>query len=408
MTGMMNQSTLDFIHAHRRENVQTLALQGSRYPDVDMQYALEQIDGWQRACAKLPLWASTDGIVYPPHLSMEQCSSQFTASYKAQVAKRWVTDRKDTKWVDLTGGFGIDFSLMALQFPASQSVYVERQDDLCEVARHNFSLLGIKANIVCGDGVDYLHHLSHVSWLFLDPARRDAYGGKTVAIKDCTPDVLHIKEELLSKADVVLLKLSPMLDWHQALADLGEDHVRELHIVSKDNECKELLFVLSAASGDPMKLFCVNDDQQMQVDTSSDALVSFVREEQMQDIDYRENKLYLYEPNASIMKAGCFGALCHQYGVKAVGRNSHLFVSDSMIPDFPGRRFQIRSVFSLNKKSLKTALTGIEAANIAIRNFPLSVSALRKRLKLKDGGDHYLFGTTLYTHDHVLILCKKS
>lgn len=128
----------------------------------------------------------------------------------------------------------------------------------------------------------------------------------------------------------------------------------------------------------------------------------------MQDIDFRENKLYLYEPNASIMKAGCFGALCHQYGVKAVGRNSHLFVSDSMIPDFPGRSFQIRSVFTLNKKSLKMALTGIEAANIAIRNFPLSVSALRKRLKLKDGGDHYLFGTTLNTHDHVLILCKKS
>lgn len=405
---MMNQATMDFIHEHRHENVQKLAFLSSRFPDVDLQYALEQIDGWQRACVKIPLWASTEGIIYPPHLSMEQCSSQFTASYKAQVAKRWVGDQNGMKWVDLTGGFGVDFSLMALQFPFSQSIYVEKQDELCRVARHNFSLLGVHADIVCGDGVDYLHHLSHVSLLFLDPARRDAYGGKTVAIEDCTPDVLQIKEELLSKADVVLLKLSPMLDWHQALTDLGEDHVRELHIVSKDNECKELLFVLSAVPGDPMKVFCVNGDQQMQVESSSDALISYVGEGQMLDVDYRENKLYLYEPNASIMKAGCFGTLCHRYGVKAVGRNSHLFVSDSMIPDFPGRSFQVRSVFTLNKKSLKTALRGIDAANIAIRNFPLSVSALRKRLKLKDGGDYYLFGTTLYPHDHVLILCKKS
>ncbi len=393
----------EFIREHRHDDVRQLALQAARYPDIDMQQALQQIAGWQTARTKLPEWAATDGIIYPPRLSMEQCSSEATAKYKAKVL-----DPSPSTVIDLTGGFGVDFSYMARGF--QKAVYVERQPHLCEAARHNFQLLGLEnAEVVCGDGVEYLKNLpspfnaQSPLTIYLDPARRDENGKKTYAISDCTPDVVTLKDLLMEKAGRVMIKLSPMLDWHKAVDDLGE--VVEVHIVSVDNECKELLLVLAKNPAAPLRVVCAN----IRHDTETELFEFFPSNDSLSNSLFpalRERD-FLYEPNASIMKAGCFAEVADRFGVQPTGSNSHLFLSPQFIPDFPGRKFQIEKVTSMNKKELKHAIGGLTKANITVRNFPLSVAELRKRLKLADGGDTYIFATTLGEKDHVLLITKQ-
>ena len=393
----------EFIREHRHDDVRQLALQAARYPDIDMQQALQQIAGWQTACTKLPEWAATDGIIYPPRLSMEQCSSEATAKYKAKVL-----DPSPSTVIDLTGGFGVDFSYMARGF--QKAVYVERQPHLCEAARHNFQLLGLEnAEVVCGDGVEYLKNLpspfnaQSPLTIYLDPARRDENGKKTYAISDCTPDVVALKDLLLEKAGRVMIKLSPMLDWHKAVDDLGE--VVEVHIVSVDNECKELLLVLAKNPAAPLRVVCAN----IRHDTETELFEFFPSNDNLSIplFPTLRERDFLYEPNASIMKAGCFAEVAHRFGVQPTGSNSHLFLSPQFIPDFPGRKFQIEKVTSMNKKELKHVIGGLTKANITVRNFPLSVAELRKRLKLADGGDTYIFATTLGEKDHVLLITKQ-
>ena len=439
----MNQATQDFIRQHQDDDVRQLAFLGSKYPEVDMPFALDQIRGRKMARVKLPRWASIDGIIYPPHISMEQCSSEATALYKAELAERLLNQQKikicefttkDTVapkfaknegtcenqgkvgFADLTGGFGVDFSYIAERLGV-RAMYVERQEHLCEKAKENFLRLGLaNAEVKNGDGIEVLHTLEHLSLIFIDPARRDDAGNKVVSLKDCTPDVTILQEEMLSKADYVVIKLSPMLDWHRAISELS--HVREVHIISVNNECKELLLVLSArnmgdmeassADGEVkrtvnLRIYCINDAQSFVCDESdmetSSVKIAPSTLEEMQ---------YLYEPNASLMKAGCFGVLTDRYEAKMLSRNSHLFVSREPIEAFPGRSFRIIAVSSFNKKELKRHLSGITKANIATRNFPLSVAELRKRLKLKDGGETYIFATTLSDESHVLVITNKK
>lgn len=392
----MNQATIDFIHIHAEADVRQLALQGTKNPEVDLSFALEQIAGRQKAKTKLPSWAAVDGIVYPPHLSMEQCSSEQTARYKALIAG------KGTLIVDLTAGFGVDMAFMSQGF--QKAIYVERQAPLCAISSENYKLLGLNhIEVICADGIDYLHQLEHADLIFLDPARRDDHGARTYGIADCTPNVLELRDELLKKADCVMLKLSPMLDWRKAVEDLG--HVNEVHIVSVDNECKELLLILSKGKK-PLKLLCVNNDQVFEGDQGD-----WLNERSIAEIRVpvpMSSQAYLFEPNASIMKAGCFTLLEQRFNVSQLDKNSHLFVSDKDCSDFPGRRFTIEKTTSMNKRELKTALAGIDKANITVRNFPLSVAELRKRLKLKDGGNLYLFATTLADGQHQLFLCRKT
>ena len=517
-TEIMNQATLDFIRQHQDDDVRQLAFLGSKYPEVDMPFALDQIRGRKMARTKLPLWASIDGIIYPPHISMEQCSSEQTALYKAELAARLLglspsssengeekdkesenasnfhlsencefagkgavdsefakneatckkqqilteADRnvneikeephegdfsEEIEFVDLTGGFGVDFSYIASRLGV-KSMYVERQAHLCEAAKENFGRLGLKNAIVKnGDGIDVLHSFLPkkddaasaddslgiiydqplsllktnlgLKLIFIDPARRDDAGNKVVSLKDCTPDVTLLQEEMLSKADYVIIKLSPMLDWHRAISELS--HVREVHIISVNNECKELLLVLSArnmgemeassadgAAGEVkhagnLRIYCVNDAQSF-VCEESDMEASSVK---IAPSTFEEMQ-YLYEPNASLMKAGCFGVLSERYVARMLSKNSHLFVSREPIAVFPGRSFRIIAVSSFNKKELKRHLSGITKANIATRNFPLSVAELRKRLKLKDGGETYIFATTLSDESHVLVITEKA
>ena len=512
-TEIMNQATLDFIRQHQDDDVRQLAFLGSKYPEVDMPFALDQIRGRKMARVKLPRWASIDGIIYPPHISMEQCSSEQTALYKAELAARLLglspsssengeekekesenasnlhlseicefagkgavdsefakneaTCKKqqilieseenvneikeephegdfseETGFVDLTGGFGVDFSYIASRLGV-KSMYVERQAHLCEAAKENFGRLGLKNAIVKnGDGIEVLHSFASkkkaaasdslgitedqsrsllktnlgLKLIFIDPARRDDAGNKVVSLKDCTPDVTLLQEEMLSKADYVIIKLSPMLDWHRAVCELN--CVQEVHIISVNNECKELLLVLSArnmgemeassADGEVkhagnLRIYCVNDAQSFVCDEldmeSSSVKIAPSTLEEMQ---------YLYEPNASLMKAGCFGVLSGRYDARMLSKNSHLFVSREPIAAFPGRSFRIIAVSSFNKKELKRHLSGITKANIATRNFPLSVAELRKRLKLKDGGETYIFATTLSDESHVLVITEKA
>lgn len=497
-TEIMNQATLDFIRQHQDDDVRRLAFLGSKYPEVDMPFALDQIRGRKMARVKLPRWASIDGIIYPPHISMEQCSSEQTALYKAELAARLLglspsssengeekgkesenalnlhlsencefagkgavdsefakneaTCKKqqilteseenvneikeephkgdfyeETGFVDLTGGFGVDFSYIASRLGV-KSMYVERQAHLCEAAKENFGRLGLKNAIVKnGDGIEVLHSFASkkeaaasdslgitedqsqsllktnlgLKLIFIDPARRDDAGNKVVSLKDCTPDVTLLQEEMLSKADYVIIKLSPMLDWHRAVSELN--CVQEVHIISVNNECKELLLVLSARNMGNLRIYCVNDAQsfvceESDMESSSVKIAPFTLEEMQ----------YLYEPNASLMKAGCFGVLSERYDARMLSKNSHLFVSREPIAVFPGRSFRIIAVSSFNKKELKRHLSGITKANIAIRNFPLSVAELRKRLKLKDGGETYIFATTLSDESHVLVITEKA
>ena len=510
----INQATIDFIRQHQDEDVRQLAFLGSKYPEVNMPFALDQIRGRKMAHVKLPRWASIEGIIYPPHISMEQCSSEQTALYKAELAARLLglsvsssenekecekasnshfskicefagkgavdsefaknegTCKKqqiltecdvnvneikqepneedfseEIEFVDLTGGFGVDFSYIASRLGV-KSMYVERQAHLCEAAKENFGRLGLKnASVKNGDGIEVLHsfhskknaasdslgiteELSQsllktnfgFKLIFIDPARRDDAGNKVVSLKDCTPDVTVLQEEMLSKADYVIIKLSPMLDWHRAVSELS--HVREVHIVSVNNECKELLLVLSArnmgmnmVSGtdlgekhdENLRIFCINDSQSFVCDETemASSAVKIASPDRITSPALDEMP-YLYEPNASLMKAGCFGVLSERYDAKMLSKNSHLFVSEDPVEAFPGRAFRIIAVSSFNKKELKRQLSGITKANIATRNFPLSVAELRKRLKLKDGGETYIFATTLSDESHVLVICERG
>ena len=384
----MNQATLEFIRQHAAEDVRQLAFLGKKNPEVDLTYALDQIAGRQKARTKIPSWAAIDGITYPPHLSMEQCSSEQTARYKAKIAGT------GDRIVDLTAGFGVDMAFMAEGF--SEAIHIEQMPQLCAISSTNYEVLGLNhIKVVNGNGVDYLHQLDHADLIFIDPARRDEHGARTYGIADCTPNVLEIIDEMLEKAPRVMIKLSPMLDWQKAATDIGR--VSQVHIVSVANECKELLLVVERDSK-PLQIFCVNDDQVFSY-SSTDEIGNFAPQ--------ASEPQYLYEPNASVMKAGCFQLLSTRFGISQPDKNSHLFLSDKPIADFPGRGFTIERTSTMNKKELKTTLAGISQANIATRNFPLSVAELRKRLKLKDGGDTYIFATTSAQKGHLLLVCRK-
>ena len=427
----ISSQTSRFIAAHRNQDVRDLALSAKRVDGLDLPFALDQIAGWQTACRKLPQWAETDGIVYPPHISMEQCSSQFAAQYKAGIARR--VAGAGGAMVDLTGGFGVDCSYIARGF--SRAVYVERQPHLCELAAHNFRALGLPhMDVINGDAEDWLRGVVDaraasadsaavdsatavpIALIYLDPARRDAHGGRTYAIADCTPDVLALKDRLLAVSPHVMVKLSPMLDWRKTVADFNGS-VGEVHIVSTGNECKELLLVLGrpaqANARDSVDgagsyqclaphVFCVNDDQRIDYDSAE-----YTQGLRIGGRPLPDAKRYLYEPNASIMKAGCFDLVEERFGVTQIGPSSHLFVSEQQIADFPGRGFAIEAVGSMNKKDTKRLLNGVKQANIAVRNFPLTAPQLRKKLKLADGGTVYLFGTTMQGGGHVLLRTSK-
>lgn len=410
----------EYISSHRNDDTRRLAL-GAVPPGVDLRWSLRQIEGWQLACKKLPEWSKTDGLWYPPRLSMEQCSSEATALYKTSLAERLLrgnnenTDEKGGgekagTLIDLTGGFGVDFSYMARSF--RKALYVEQQEELCRVAMHNFAVLGLgQADVTCCSAEEFLDTIDVISSankpcdvLFLDPARRDGSGRKTVAVSNCYPDVVSLQDRLLKLADCVIVKLSPMLDIKQGLRQLR--NVAELHIVSHKGECKELLFVMKSGARDgECSLHCVNlstPDAEFTCPCNADG-----SPKENGNVDYMTDALsaglYLFEPNASIQKAGLQDMFAVKWGLRKLHPQSHLFVGQSFIPNVPARQFVVTAMTDFSKSGLKSFLKDISQANLTVRNFPEGVDKLRSRLKIKEGGNTFLFATTLFDGKHVLI-----
>ena len=367
---------------------------------IEPTWCLQQIEGRQTAKSKLPLWADTNGVWFPPRLSMEQCSSEVTARYKREIAERLLPEAAMRGvMVDATGGFGVDFAMLAPLF--EKSVYVEPNERLCDLARHNFPLLGLEHfKIEHGEFDESLYlPAGRCDFLFIDPSRRDKAGRKTVAVSDCVPDVSVLLPGLLDRVGVVMIKLSPMLDLSRALHDLPG--VAEIHVVAVRGECKELLFVCRRGVGEIM-CRCVN------LETAETIIeVGLSQKNVAVDIAGVEQGCFLYEPNAAVLKASVQDVVAATHGLAKLHPMSHLYVSRNYVADFPGRKFRVADYSDFSKQKLRCLLNGVSKTNLTIRNFPTTVAELRKRLKLKEGGDTYLFATTLVDNSHVLIKCEK-
>ena len=392
---MLTATEKIFVEMHKDDDVRALALRMKEgTADFRPKFVLQQIAGIQAMRRKMPHWADNQDIVYPVHLSLEQCSSAFTANYKRSIIERFCANVSEKIFADLTGGFGVDFSVMSRDF--AKAFYVERNAELCDIAQHNFQALGIhNFNVVNGDGVDFLSNYDKkIDVIFIDPARRDSTGGKTVHIQDCEPNILDFQDIILQKSDIAIIKLSPMLDISECQLKLK--NITEIHIVASDGECKEILVVLTAKK--------INDEPLI-IAINNNLTFKFLKSEEQNCAatiaDSIQEGMCLYEPNAAIMKAAPFRLLTQRFGAKKIARNSNLYVSDEWIEDFPGRGFRIVKVGGV--KDFKH----IEKANITVRNFPLKADALRKQLKIKDGGEVYLFATTLNDGRKVIIETRK-
>lgn len=420
----------------RNVPVDKLALQLAGRADVAADYVLRQVEGWQKLRRKVPAWAAVEGLEYPHRLALEQCSGEAAARCKADIIGQMVkhlregtptkvavetNDGADAEmcvrlrptvdenaperpltFTDLTGGLGVDFSFIAPLF--DRAVYVERQESLCRLARHNLPLLGLqRAEVVCGDGVEYLQKMNPVDVLFLDPARRDGAGRKTVLIEDCEPDVCRLQELLLRKARCVVLKLSTMLDITGAVGAL--QGVRRVHVVSVGGECKDLLIVMSAHDG----LFPENSGPVIVAHEGGESLCFTLADEAAARPVYANAcESFLYEPGPAVLKAGAFRTVAQVYGLKKLHPHSHLYTADRRISPFPGRTFRVIGEYGFGKADLKRLRTLCAQANLTVRNFPASVEALRKKLKLREGGEHYIFATTMADGRHAILLCQKA
>jgi 16S rRNA G966 N2-methylase RsmD len=391
----------DFILAHEREDVRETAL---RFAREDMPLLLAQIAGRQAAEKKIPSWYAEAGIFYPPHLSLEQSSSELTARYKASLAETLLTPatRQRSTFADLTGGMGVDFSFMARHF--REAIYVERREELCRIAEHNFGVLGLHdATIRCVGAERFLKETSPLDLIYLDPSRRNDAGRRLFRIADCNPFLPEIQPLLFKKTDRVMVKYSPMLDISQAVQSLG--CVRAVHVVSVENECKELLFLLSKTAVEDEPLFiAVNLKRSGERERFSftpaqeqDAAVTFAG----------EPGHYLYEPNAAILKAGAFRSVAQAYALRKLHVNSHLYTSDRLVENFPGRIFEVEAFFTSSRKNIKAFLRETKKANLTVRNFPETVAEIRRKTRLEDGGDTYLFATTLAGERKVWLKCRK-
>ena len=408
----MNTATRDFIEKHLKDDVRQLALQ--KFPDdVDKMLALNQIEARQLLSKKVPSWASNPDLLFPKHLSIEQCSSELTAKYKVSIIEG------GDVFVDLTGGLGIDSYFLSEKFKTSY--YVENQNELCELAEHNFEVLGRKITVVNSDAETFLNDLTSrrdnaCVVLYLDPARRDIYNRKMVSLHDCSPDVVDLVETHGRASQQFLIKASPMLDISLITNEL--QNISEIHIVSVKNECKEILIKIEPGFEREIKYFCVDLRQDLQ-DFSS--VISTGAKRSGEIFDFSESsetsafskfattiKHYLYEPNASIMKSGAFKLISQRFGIEKLHVNSHLYTSDNLIPDFPGRIFEVVGFAPFNKIIKKELLKDITEASVATRNFPLSANELRKSLNLKESDKNFVFGTTLVGEKKVVILAHRQ
>lgn len=386
-----------FIREHADDDVRTLLLAAARYPGVDVPLAVIQIEAHRRIREKLPAWyAARDRLVFPSRTAVEQCSSEPTAHYK----QRLVGD--DVRCLcDLTGGLGVDTAHFAACVP--QVIYVERDRTLFEAAMRNFVSLGI-GNVegVNASAEEALEGLTTVDVCYIDPSRRGAGDRRLFALSDCEPDLERLLPTLLSKAPKVIAKLSPMLDLQHTLTRLPG--TSDIHVLSVRNECKELLFVVRRGHTAAPRIHCIN----LTADGREQTFCFTLNEERTAPLRLASSvSSYLYEPNAAILKAGAFRLVAARMGIDKLHADSHLYTSSVEVTGFPGRCFRVDEVMPFGRALCRTIARTVPRANIAVRNFPLSADALRGRLKVADGGDAYLFATTLSDGRRVVVRCVR-
>ena len=390
----MNKETRQFIAENIDSDIHQLALQSDRFPQVDMPLAIRQINGKQKIKSKVPLFYTTEDILFPQQLSLEQSSSESTAKYKSSLCE-------GNSLVDLTGGFGVDCCFMSVGF--KHVTYVERQQELCNLATHNFSILYKEhIRVIHSKTEEYLLEMEHVDWIFIDPARRSMSGKKVVFLSDCEPDVSALSALLLEKATHVMIKLSPMMDITAAVRELPT--TSEVHIISVDNECKEVLLLLSQSVPKSLKINTVNLGKNNEIQLFGYEL----NEESSAIVSYSsEIGKYLYEPNASLMKSGAFKIIANRFNLRKLHTNTHLYTSPELLLQFPGRIFEIQKLWGNSKAELKELAQHLPKANITTRNYPIGVDELRKKLRIKEGGETYLFACTLANEKKQIIECAK-
>lgn len=401
---MANNLTEQFIREHLTADVRTLAL--SARPDgVDMQYALTQISGWQAARLKVPLWAATEGIVYPRHLSLEQCTSQYIAQYKASLIENRLGS--GFKMADITGGMGVDCFFISRS--ASKVYYNEMSAELCDCARANFKALGRpEIEINCSTAEDFIAGLTpdSLDLIYLDPARRGDAGRKQVSISDCQPDTVALQDDLLRIAPNVMVKLSPMLDVSKALTELH--NVSHVFIIGLEGECKEITLLMQRGFEAEPTITAVD----IKADGTPESAVSSAKSADnalpltITDPLQLKPGTYISEPSAPYMKSALFRTIAAQTGTALLHPDTHLFWNKQKPESFPGRTFQLVGIIPFDKRSL-SALVKTQA-NLSVRNFPESAPALQRRLKLRDGGSRYLIATTLSDSRRILLDLKKS
>lgn len=383
---LLNLEVQEFIRSYT-EDTSVLAFKGSPFDNISIQELIKQIEGFRKTKAKLPHWHETPGIYFPNRLNLEQTSSEITADYKASLVQ-------GSRLADITGGFGVDSYYFAKQF--GHVDHFEKDELLSEIAGHNFNQLAVK-NITCHakDGLESIEQADY-DVIFADPSRRNEAKGKVYFLADCEPNLVLHAENLLKRCHTMLVKTSPMLDISVGLEELPD--VEEIHVVAVDNEVKELLWILR------------KDHLEKTVITASNIKkekVEFLKFtfESPSYTTYSYPKTYLYEPNAAIMKSGGFKYISSAFGIPKIQKHSHLFTSKELV-DFPGRVFEMKKIIPFRKKELRDELRETKA-NITIRNFPLTVDQLRRKLKIKEGGDTYLFFTTLKNNEKVVLCCSR-
>lgn len=385
-----------FVKEHAGDDLTRLLLSASRYPSIDVPFAAEQIASRRQIREKLPLWYANDDLLFPSKISAEQCSSEQTASYKQRLVK------EDETLCDLTGGLGIDSYYFSRK--VRQVTYIERFPAYCEAARNNFSALGVdNITVVEGDSTMLISQLSRTDVFYIDPARRGEGNKRVFALQDCEPDLPALLPELFRHAPKVIAKLSPMADIRLTLELLPG--TTEVHVLSVKNECKELLFIVERdVPVTSPAIHCINYTG----NGEEESFIFTLQDESREELHLSgQIKNYLYEPNSSLLKAGAFKSTATRFGLEKLHMSSHLYTSDTGVAVFPGRSFVVEEVFPFTGKLCKGISGQIPRANITVRNFPLSVEELRKRTKIMDGGDVYLFATTQADNSKILVKCRK-
>lgn len=381
-----------FIREHEGADIKALALK--KPPEENWPYPLiiDQIKARQKAKIKLPLWLTEDDVIFPPGDILEQASSIATARYKASLFS-------GEKFIDLTGGAGIDFWAISENF--KNSICIEHNPDAAKLIAHNMNFFKRKSVDVFEKSAEkFIAETDRTHLIYIDPQRRDNARKGMFKLNDCTPNVIELLPALKEKSSTVMIKTSPMLDIAQAIQDLK--YVHEIHIVEWRGDCKEVLYILKfehEIKTDQVPHICVKlNDEGEAINT-----LHFTKAEEEENAPLHMPQKYLYEPGPAFQKAGGFNALANQLKLKKLHKHTHLYTSETLKPGFPGRTFKILETLPVNRKALS-----LDKANLTIRNFPGDVASLRKKLKLKDGGNDYLFACTLADEQKALLHCRKT